>query len=158
MAHTERIPKFQQNRRIVSGTAELRSAVIDVVSRAQRTLAILTPNLEPDIYEHDEFLEVLKRFVLAKSFARVRVLISEPERAIKPGNQFVQVGQRLNSYIEFRNLAQAFRPEIRAYCIADAEAVIYRADYRTGQGMVALQAPDIARLYLSEFDDIWQPA
>ena len=156
MAQTEKLPRLQSTRRIVSGTEELREAVIDVVSRAERTLAILTPNLEPEIYEHDDFLEVLKRFVLAKSFARVRVLISEPERAMKPGNQFVQVGQRLSSYIEFRNLAKSLRPEIRAYCIADADAVIYRADHATGQGMVALHAPDIAKLYLSEFDDLWQ--
>ena len=157
MAQTEKLPKLQSNRRIVSGTDELREAVIDVVSRAERTLAILTPNLEPEIYEHDDFLEVLKRFVLAKSFARVRVLVTEPERALKPGSQFVQVGQRLSSYIQFRNLAAQFRPEIRAYCIADTDAIVYRADYSTGQGMVALHAPDIAKLYLSEFDDLWRP-
>jgi hypothetical protein len=98
----------------------------------------------------------LKRFVLAKSFARVRVLITEPERAIKTGNQLVHMGQRLSSHIEFRNLACELRPERQAYCIADGDSVLYRSDYGTGEGIFAIQAPEIARLYLTEFDEIWQ--
>ncbi|MGD8339468.1 MAG: hypothetical protein PVH89_01725 [Gammaproteobacteria bacterium] len=155
MAQTKEQAGERGTREIVAGTDEIRAAIIDIVSHADRTLAILTPNLEPEIYEHVEFLDALKRFVLAKSFARVRVLITEPERAIRPGNQFVQMGQRLNSYIEFRSLASALRPEVRAYCIGDANAVVYRADHASGKGMVATQAAGIARLYLNEFDDLW---
>jgi hypothetical protein len=156
MAQTKEVPRQQTTRRIVTGTVELRAAIIDIVSRADRTLAILTPDLETVIYEHDDFLVALKRFVLAKSFTRVRVLISEPGRAIKPGNQFVQVGQRLSSYIEFRNLAETFRPEVQAYCIADGDSIVYRANHTTGEGMLAQHAPEIAGLYLTEFDELWQ--
>ena len=156
MAQPEELPRQHGTRKLLVGTEDLRAAVIDVVSRAQRTLAILTPNLEPDIYEHDDFLLALKRFVLAKSFTRVRVLISEPGRAIKPGNQLVQMGQRLSSYIEFRNLAQSLQPEAQAYCIADADAIVYRANHTTGEGMIAQQTPEIAKLYLAEFDQLWQ--
>lgn len=156
MVQTEKLTGDRGTREIVAGTAEIRAATIDIVLHAQRTLAILTPNLEPDIYEHADFLDALKRFVLAKSFARVRVLIAEPERAIRTGNQFVQMGQRLNSYIEFRGLHQTLRPEARAYCIGDANAVVYRADHETRKGMVATHAAGIAKLYLSEFDELWQ--
>ncbi|HUF71271.1 MAG TPA: hypothetical protein VMR74_00050 [Gammaproteobacteria bacterium] len=156
MVQTKELLRQQTTRRIVAGTAELRAAIVDIVSRAQRTLGILTPDLETAIYEHDDFLVALKRFVLAKSFTRVRVLITEPGRAVKPGNQFVQVGQRLSSYIEFRNLPDALRPEVQAFCIADGDSIVYRANHATGEGMLAQHAPEIARLYLAEFDDLWQ--
>lgn len=156
MAQIKQLSQQQGTRKIVAGTAELRAVVIDIVSHAQRTVSILTPNLEPEIYEHEDFLGAMKRFVLAKSFARVRVLITEPERAIKNGNQLVQIGQRLSSYIEMRNLPEKLRPESRAYCISDTDSVLYRADYATGEGMAALQAPEIAKLYSTEFDEIWQ--
>ena len=77
---------------------EVRAGVVDVTRCAERSLVILTPDLEPEIYDHDEFLEALKKFILARSFARVRVLISDPMRAMKSGNQFVSMGRRLNSY------------------------------------------------------------
>lgn len=156
MTQTSTLPKQPPSRKIVAGTAELRAAIIDIVLHAERTISILTPDLEPEIYEHDDFLVAMKRFVLAKSFARVRVLITEPERTIKTGNQLVQMGQRLSSYIEMRNLPASLRPEKQAYCVADTESVLYRSDHSTGDGMVALHAPEIAKLYLTEFDEIWQ--
>jgi len=156
MSQANEVTKTQGAREILTGTAELRSATVDIVARARRTLAILTPNLEPEIYEHVQFLDAVKRFVLAKTFARIRVLISQPERTMKSGNQFVQMGQRLNTYIEFRSVAADRRPLQQAYCIADADAIIYRADYVSGEGVVDTYAPEIARLYLSRFDEIWQ--
>lgn len=156
MAQAKELAKPQGVRELLTGTAELRAAVVDVVSQANRTLAILTPNLEPEIYEHVDFLDTLKRFVLARSFARIRVLIAQPERTMKSGNQFVQMGQRLNSYIEFRNLHTDLRPVVEAFCIADGEAIVYRADHATGEGMVDTYAPEIARVYLKRFDELWQ--
>lgn len=140
---------------MIAGTEELRAAVIEVVAKAHRGLAILTPNLEPEIYDHEEFLDALKRFVLAKSFARIRVLITKPERAMKSGNQFVQMGRRLNSYIEFRNLSDHLKPVNEAYCIADGEALVYRVDHSKLEGMVDTHAPAIAQAYLTQFDRLW---
>ena len=37
---------------------------------ANRVLSIFTHDLEPQIYDQDDFLETLKRFVLARSYAR----------------------------------------------------------------------------------------
>ena len=82
MTQANELVKTQGSREILIGTKELRSAIVDIVSRAGRTLAILTPDLEPEIYEHVDFLDTLKRFVLARSFARIRVLITQPERTM----------------------------------------------------------------------------
>lgn len=156
MARANDLVKPQGAREVLDGTAELRSAIVDIVSRAERSLAILTPNLEPEIYEHRDFLDMVKRFVLARTFTRIRVLITEPQRTMKSGNEFVQMGQRLNTYIQFRNLAESLRPQREAWCVADADALVYRADYATGEGMADTHAPEIARHYLTRFDALWQ--
>lgn len=156
MAHAKEITKNQAAREIVTGTPELRGSIVDIVAHAQRSLAILTPDLEPDIYEHVEFLDVLKRFVLARTYARVRVLITQPERTIRQSNQFAQMGQRLNTYIQFRNLASDRRPVKEAWCIADSDAIVYRADFATGEGVVDTHAPEIAKRYIAVFEDLWQ--
>jgi hypothetical protein len=155
MAQASELATNQGSRAVIADAAELRAAVIDVVAKARRGLAILTPNLEPEIYDHEEFLDALKRFVLAKTFARIRVLITQPERAMKSGNQFVQMGRRLNSYIEFRNLAEHLKPVQEAFCIADAEGLVYRADGAKHEGMVDTNAPGIAQGYLARFDTLW---
>jgi hypothetical protein len=156
MAHAKEITKTQGARKVLSGTPELRGAIVDIVAHTRRSLAILTPDLEPDIYEHVEFLDALKRFVLARTYARVRVLITLPERTIRQSNQFAQMGQRLSTYIQFRNLAADRRPVKEAWCIADNDAIVYRADYTTGEGVADTHAPEVAKRYLATFEDLWQ--
>lgn len=144
-------------RQILSGVDEVRAAVVEVTGLANRSLSILTHNLEPEIYDHDDFLDTLKRFILQRTFARVRVLIVDPTRAIKTSSRFVNMGRRLNSYIEFRNVKPEFRGEHpEAYCIADEQALVYRARATSWDGMSDTHAPAIARHYLTTFEAIWQ--
>lgn len=147
--------RSQGARQIVSTCEETRAAVVEITRLANRTLSILTPDLEPSIYDHEDFLETLKKFLLARSFARVRVLISDPARAFKNGNRFVDMGRRLNSYIEFRNVKPEFYSGHEAYCIADNHAIVYRARSDSWEGMSDTYDRLITRKYLEEFDELW---
>jgi hypothetical protein len=147
--------KAAGTRSVLSTEAEVRAAAVAVTGVATRSLAILTPDLEPEIYDHDDFLEALKRFVLARSFARVRVLIVDPARAFKNGNRFVTMGRRLNSYIEFRNVVPEHRDRQEAFCIADESAILYRPLSEHWRGMTATNEPAVARKYLDMFDELW---
>jgi hypothetical protein len=142
-------------REVLSTVEEVRAAIVEIVGLANRGLSILTHDLEPQIYDHDDFLETLKRFILARSFARVRVLIMDPNRVIKTGSRFVTMGRRLNSYIEFRNVKPEYRTHPEAFCIADEHALVYRARADSWQGMSDTYEPAVARLYLTSFDTIW---
>jgi hypothetical protein len=147
--------KIKGSRRILSTQDEVRAAIAEMINHANRGLAILTQDLEPSIYDNDIFLDTLKKFILARSFARVRVLIVQPERAMKLGNQFVTMGRRLNSYIEFRHVKQELREDIGAFCIADDHSILYRADAARWNGMLAVDDQPVARSYLERFDALW---
>ncbi|MGD2166585.1 MAG: hypothetical protein PVF63_00675 [Gammaproteobacteria bacterium] len=142
-------------RRLLSGKEEIRAAVINATSNASRALAILTPDLEPEIYDQHDFLDVLKRFILARSFARVRVLITQPSRSLKMGNEFVAMADRLNSYIEFRHLKREIGERHDAFFIADEKAIVYRAHHENWEGMCDPCEPAVARYYLDAFDELW---
>jgi len=145
----------EPNRRVLADREEVRAAVAELVGHAERGLAILTHDLEPEIYDHDIFLEKLKKFILARSFARVRVLIVHPERTMKLGNEFVTMGRRLNSYIEIRHVKPEFRDCHDTFCIADDRAIMYRPDAQRWDGMLGLE-PALAQTYLERFDQLWQ--
>jgi hypothetical protein len=142
-------------RQVLSTVEEVRAAVVETTKLAIRGLSILTHDLEPQIYDHDDFLETLKRFILARSFARVRVLILDPNRVIKTGSRFVTMGRRLNSYIEFRNVKPEYRTHPEAFFIADELALVYRARAESWAGMSDTHEPAVARIYLSTFEQIW---
>lgn len=146
-----------KKRDVVSSFEDNQQATVDVAKIAQRGLAIYTPDLEPGIYDHEDFIAVVKRLVLSKRYARVRVLISNPGRAIRSGHRLVSLGRRLNSYIEFRDVQEEFREDHKeAFIIADDRALMYRADAGRWEGMVGLNEPAIARQHLNVFEKIWQ--
>jgi hypothetical protein len=134
---------------------ETRQAVTEIASVAKRWISIYSRDLEPGIYDQDDFLEVAKRLVLAKRYARIRVLISDPGRSVRNGNRFVGLGRRLNSYVEFRNVNPEYREHKEAFLIADETALLYRVDASKWEGIADTNEPAVSRRYLQLFDEIW---
>lgn len=145
----------QGERWVLSTRADMREAATRICALAERKVSILTRDLEPGIYDHPDFVEAVKKLILSRRFARVRVLIADPTRAIKNGNRLVTMGRRLNSFIEFRNVHDDFRDRPEAYCIADDQAIALRMDATRWDGMADSCSPPVARTYLQSFDQIW---
>ncbi len=140
---------------VISTREEMREAVVAVAREATRRVSIFTHDLEPGIYDDPEFLEVIKRMVLSQRYARVRVLIADPMRAIKNGNNFVHLGRRLNTYIEFRHVREDLRTHAESFCIADDKALVYRLQADRWEGIADTFEPSVAKLYGKMFDEIW---
>ena len=132
-------------RSILSTLDEYRGAVAEIAKRANRSMSIYTPNLEPLIYDQDMFLEPLKRLVLARGHARLRVLISDPARVVREGNRFMQMARRLTSFIELRNVPPEFRDNPAAFIIADASAIAYRQQCSKWEGIVEFNDQQIVK-------------
>lgn len=140
---------------VISTQDEMRRAVIEVANEATRRVSIFTHDLEPGIYDDPDFLEVIKRLVLSQAYARIRVLIADPARAVKNGNSFVHLGRRLNTYIEFRHVREDLRTHAESFCIADETALVYRLQANRWEGIADTFEPSIAKVYGRMFDEIW---
>jgi len=140
---------------VISTKDEMRNAVNDVTKEASRKLSIFTHDLDPGIYDDPDFLEIVKHMVLSQAYARIRVLIADPARAIKNGNSFVQLGRRLSTYIEFRHVREDFRTHAESFCIADETALVYRLQHQRWEGIADTYEPAIAKLYGTMFNEIW---
>lgn len=140
---------------MISTQEEMRQAVIEVANEATRRVSIFTHDLEPGIYDDADFLEVVKRLVLSQAYARIRVLIADPSRAVKNGNALVHLGRRLNTYIEFRHVREDLRTHSESFCIADETALVYRLQASRWEGIADTYEPSIAKVYGRMFDEIW---
>lgn len=148
---------LETERRIVTSAEEVREATVEVASRAERSITILTPDLEPGLYDNEAFLEAVKRLVLARSYSRVRALIWDPARAVRTGNKFVGLASRLNATIDIRNLQEKYRGSISdAFIIADDSTIFYRNDGRSNDGIMGSHEPDIVKQHLDAFRQPWE--
>jgi hypothetical protein len=142
-------------RSVITTLDEYRAAVAELATRAQRSMSIYTPNLEPVLYDQDSFLEPVKRLVLARGHARLRVLISDPARAQREGNRFMQMARRLTSVIELRNVPPEYRNNPASFIIADDRAIAYRQQATKWDGIAEFDDQSIVRRHLAYFDEVW---
>lgn len=155
MAVTERQPSTE-TLHVLTTFEEVRAATETVAASGQRLISIMTPDLEPEIYDQAALLETIKRFVLGHSFAKVRVLMRDQARLSNGANRFIAMAHRLTSYLEIRIRAAQYRELTAAYCIADDRAIVYRVRADRAEGIAGFNNPPIARQYLQEFDAVWQ--
>lgn len=147
-------PRTDELLTVLTSLAEARAAVDTAAVSAQRMISIYTPDLEPELYDETAFLEIIKRFVLSRSFSKVRVLLGDCTRVMHD-NRFIAMGRRLSSYIDIRNVADHTPQRASAYLIADDRAIVYRLRADTWDGIADFNNPPVARLYLNEFDSLW---
>jgi hypothetical protein len=148
-------PRSSETLTVLTSLAEARAAVNKAAASAQRLISIYTPDLEPDLYDQSGFLEIIKHFVLARSFSKVRVLLVEPSRVMRDSNRFVAMGRRLSSCIDIRYVTGDAPQRASAYLIADDRAIVFRMRADTWDGIADFNNQAVAKLYLTEFDNVW---
>jgi hypothetical protein len=140
---------------VLTSMEEMRSACNQVASSAQRLISIYTQDFEPQLYDHSEFLGIIKRFVLGRNFAKVRVVLTDGSKLLRDGNRFVGMARRLTSYIDIRIMRVNVPQHAASYIIADDRAIVLRARPRTWEGIANFNHPPIARTHLAEFEAVW---
>ena len=143
-------------RSILTTMPEVREASLKVAKSAQRLLSIFTQDLEPLIYGEEPFLEAIKRLVLARSYAKVRVLLADPSRAMVDNNRFLSLARRLTSCIDLRAMSPEYPASAGAFIIADDKALVYRLQADRWDGISDMNDPAVVRRYLNFFDEVWQ--
>ena len=155
-APTKTISASSSTRAILSTMPEVREASLKVAKSAQRLLSIFTHELEPLVYGEEVFIEAVKRLVLARSYAKVRVLLADPARAMIDNNRFLALARRLTSCIELRAMNPEHSISAGAFIIADDKALVYRLQTDRWDGISDLNDPAVVRPYLTIFDEAWQ--
>lgn len=141
------------SRIILSTPDEVRTRLIAVTRMAERSLCIYTKTLESELYEHPAFIDALKRMVLARSFARVRILLAELSVTLNR-HPVVSLAARLPSLIDIRAM-RAKHYDASAFAVADERAVIYRMHCTRWDGIADLRDAAVARLYMAQFERAW---
>jgi hypothetical protein len=139
---------------VLTTLEDVRAANRRALSMAQRLVSIYTSDLEPKLYEHEPFLDVVQRFLLAHSFAKIRLLTQRSVPYTTP-HKLAAMRRRLSGHIEVRCVAPQFAARTQTMLIADNRAIVYRAQPASYEGVAGFEQPPIAKLYLNEFDEMW---
>ena len=113
----------------IEGRAAFAAAALELVSRAQLAVRLLSFDFDRAIYGDEAFVDQIKRLALSSERARIRVLINQPKAAMKGAHRFVELGRRLPSRIEFRELTEELMITERGdWLIVDQRGLLERQE------------------------------
>lgn len=137
--------------------SEIREQLLSIARSAERQLTIWSSDLNSGLLENPGFLEAVKRFVLARRHARVRILTPHLPDMDQHRHALLVMAERLPASFEVRTIAN---PGLDAgeLLLADERGVLYRIHMDRWDGMADLNDPLVARFYLTLFDAAWRTA
>ena len=148
----------QDNYQRLETLADNRQGAVAVASAAKRELALFSHDLEPLLYDNDEFVRAVQALVTRSRMSRVRIVCIDPGPSIRAGHRLISVAQRFSSYMEVRRAAKDHAQLAETFLVADEEAVLFRPIATRYEGYADLHAPLEARKFVRQFAEIWEIA
>lgn len=144
--------------RVLKSLADNRDASVAVAAVAKRELALFSRDLEPLLYDRQEFITVVQALATRSRMSRIRMACIDPGASVRAGHRIIALAQRFSSYIEVRRASRDHENLKDTFLVADDTALLYRPLCTRYEGYADLHAPMEARERLRPFEEIWQQA
>lgn len=144
-----------EGRQRVTSREEWREGVHSIASAATRTLVVLSHDLEHSVFDDAEFTDAVRNLLLSRSRASVRILVRDLTDIVSKGHRLVQLGRRLSSFIEFRQVQDEYRDRGEVFVVADRSGVAWRPHHERYEGFYGRREVLTAADCLGFFDEIW---
>lgn len=135
---------------------ENRAVGIHMLGQARRTVNITSRNLDPRLYDDSDFIEAARQFAISSPKVVMRILVNDPDLAVKNGHRLIELMRRLSSFIEIRVQGKTFQDYNEASLVIDEQGYIYRLHADRYNAEADYCAPRRARELNKQFELMWQ--
>lgn len=154
------LPPQPEARILTAGDrAQTLAAVSALLDDARHELAILSHDLDAELFATPTALEALKRIALSGRRARIRLLVREPREASIDARRLIALAQRLPSAFALRTPVEEIdRQDGSAFLLNDRHGYLFRplAGRLVGEG--STYAPGRHQQLGARFDEMWERA
>jgi len=133
-----------------------RLATNRIIEQGQFTLRLFTPNLDPRIFDTNEFVEAVKNLALVSTHSKIYILIIDPTLAVTRGHRIVELARKISSHIFIHRADIEDQDRLDSFMIVDDVGIIHRPYADRYEGSVEFNNPGRARLLAKEFKDAWE--
>jgi hypothetical protein len=137
--------------------AAIYEASLDMATQARQHLSIYSRDLDSALYSTVAFYAEVKRLGLRSTpFVPVRILVLNPEQAVRTGHYLLELAQRISSRVQILSIPEAFAEDPQAYLLADECGYIRRPLADVYAAVANYHDPMAVRLLAREFTAVWQ--
>lgn len=136
----------------------LRALTLAMARQSKRTLDICGRQLDPHLFDNNEFAAAVRQLALSSRYARVRLLVLMPEVLYSRGHQLLLLAQQLTTFVHVRVPCEDDKEFNEAMFIADETGYARRTQSDRYEGEANFNDRGIARDLTRRFDEIWERA
>ena len=141
---------------IVRTAEESRNASLSLVQQARRYIWIFSHQLDAELFDNDEFVDAVSKFILRSPSTQLHILVKNPRDAVQRRHRMIDLCQRLTSYIHVRRVADEFQKAIDAFVVVDRIGFLYRKRGDRYDGLVNFNGRVKADRLQELFQTIWE--
>lgn len=139
----------------LDGEEDFHSALNNMANQASKSVKIFTQELDPDLYDHTEFLKIMSDIARNRSRCKIQILIQNPNKASKHGHRLIELKKRLTSAIQIHSIPEDDTDNTDEYMIVDEIALTRRFTMGHMQGNCEFKSTLEAQKKSRQFDAIW---
>lgn len=140
---------------LLENSTDHMSVTQHMANQAQRSIRIFTRDLEPVIYDQENFISACKRLAIRSRFSRIEILAFESQRIIHKGHRLIDLTRALSSRIEIRRPEKQYEKHLQTFITFDEKAYINRTQYDRFEGIANYNGPRETRELEKLFKEIW---
>jgi predicted GNAT family N-acyltransferase len=135
----------------------IEAAVEALATQATRSLSILTPDLEPRLYDREPVLMAIRRLA-AELPGRlpVRILLIDAEPVVRRGHRMLELSRALTSGVQIRAVPESLIEGCDFFLVADLQGHCLRRHADPDNALIDFAGTATARRLLRAFDTIWE--
>lgn len=138
--------------------AENISVANHMANQCQRTLNIISRELDPLVFDTAEFADAVKYLALRHRRAKIQIIVFEPDTIIKRGHRLLDILGKLSSFIEIRKAHYSFNGFNECLMVADATGYIRRENGVRFEGTANFKDLRRSKVLLQQFAEMWELA
>jgi phosphatidylserine/phosphatidylglycerophosphate/cardiolipin synthase-like enzyme len=142
----------------VDTSGEVRDACLTLIRQARREVIIMSRNLDATLFDNVETSTALREFILQSRRSSLRILVKDPEPAVRAGHRLIELTQRLSSFAEIRVPTPEHGNYNAAFLVADGRGVVHRGFADRYEATVCFSHPGLAGECVRHFDEMWDTA
>lgn len=133
-----------------------REALASLLADAQRNLYICTRSMDAELFCGESALRELRRVATSGRGAELRILVQDPEAALREGAPLLALAQRLPTSMPVRQtIEDSESPFAGAYVLNDRGGLLFRPIGSRFEGIFQRHAPGHHRQLLDQFQQTW---
>jgi predicted GNAT family N-acyltransferase len=144
--------------RLPAGTrSEIAASRLQLLTEARYRLSIYQPVLDTDSYASLGDMAELRRIATSGRGAEIRVLLHDPEAALRDSHRLVALAQRLPSVLHIRTpLEDVDLAYASAYLLTDQGGYLFQPDARRADGRAARRDRAAQAPLSQHFNEVWE--